>query len=267
MKSRFPVLLHGIPLLITWFLVITNAYASPIINNDPIGDYSIKKTVSTTKVAQKNHLAGEIKPTPINKHTPDVSSPLYVEINEKKPRSSPFSKESFRDIAEIIAAFASLGALLFLLWQNILLQRQTKELSQRVRSSTYQNIVNHYVDINKTLAIDSGIAEAYDSFGDSKIIFSQEKERKREWLAWWLLNHYENAYMQFQLGVLPKYMWNGIENDCVSQIKKPYISNLWESSKQLFSDEFRDFIEIHAQKEAFISEPEISEKTKIESES
>ncbi len=260
MKSTSSVAFIGISLFLASLLMLANAYSSPKKQNDSQENYSVGQTVSTPNVAQKNLQLSEFKPTSLNSHVSDVSLPVHVEIIAKKLIPITPSKKYILDIAQIIAAFASLGALLFLLWQNILLQRQSKELSQSVRSATYQNIVNHYVDINKTLAIDSGIADAYDSFENESKNSSPEKERKREWLAWWLLNHYENAYMQFQLGVLPKFMWNGIENDCLAQIKKPYVSNLWGDSKQLFSEEFRGFIEKHAYDQKIISDKNLNAK-------
>ncbi len=144
---------------------------------------------------------------------------------------------------EHVAAIASLGALFFLLWQNILLQKQSKELSHSIRSATYQNIVGLYMDINKLLAVDSNMADAYESFDDENKNEDISFERKRMWLAWWLLNHYENAYMQYNIGALPDYMWKGISRDCISHIKKGYILKLWEQSKDLYSDKFMQFVE------------------------
>jgi hypothetical protein len=170
-------------------------------------------------------------------------APPPISITAKDPIPVAPPQNRLLDTAQIFAAFASLGALIFLLWQNLLLQRQTKDLTQSIRGSTYQSIVSHYVDINKSLATNSDIAEAFESFDDINNNIPQSKQRQREWLAWWLLNHYENAFMQYQLGALPEFMWKGIEVDCLTQIDKPYISNLWSKSKELFSDDFKIFIE------------------------
>lgn len=182
---------------------------------------------------------------------PSTKCPIIVETTDNpvqiyanKPIPIEPTKHPLLDAAQIIASFASLSVLLFLLWQNILLQRQTKALSQSIRSATYQNIVNHYLDINKTLSTNTDVAEAFASFTDIRKI-SSVNEHRREWLAWWLLNHYENSYMQYRLGVLPEHLWKGIEHDCLTQIKKPYILKLWEKSQEFFCQDFKSFISNH----------------------
>jgi len=106
---------------------------------------------------------------------------------------------SVLEYAQIITSFAALGALIFLLWQNILLQKQTKSLIQSVRSATYQSVISFYVDINKSLVSDSNIAESFESFSDEKEDSNKINERRRFWLAFWLLNLYENSYIQYSL--------------------------------------------------------------------
>jgi hypothetical protein len=156
---------------------------------------------------------------------------------------SKASSLSVVDYAQILAAFGSLGTLIFLLWQNLLLQRQTRDLSQSIRSATYQNIVSHYVEINKALMTNVELASAFESFDNPEKNNARTKERQRRWLAFWLLNHYENAYVQHQNGGLTDSMWAGIMVDCLAQLKRPYISNLWTESKHLFCDEFRQFMD------------------------
>jgi hypothetical protein len=146
------------------------------------------------------------------------------------------------EFSQVLAAFASLGALLFLLWQNLQLRKQAQELTRSIRSSSYQNIVSLYTDINKSLMLNSELAEAFDSLDQKEPNNDPRIERRRQWLSFWLLNHYENAYMQHRLAALPVEMWRGIEADCLYQLERPYVRNLWRESSHLFSKEFQGFI-------------------------
>lgn len=146
------------------------------------------------------------------------------------------------DKAQIAASFAGLMTILCLLWQNIVLTRQTRALQRSINSATYQQIVANYCDINKSLVTDDKLAVAFESFAKEDDAGTPQQERRRRWLAFWLLNHYENAFMQYRLGVLPASLWAGIESDCLDQIKKPLIAKLWGESTNLFSEEFRSFL-------------------------
>lgn len=178
----------------------------------------------------------------IEDKTNAASKYSYVVIKADSPLPIVASGNKLVDYAQVIASFASLGALLFLLWQSIILQRQTKSLESSIKSATYQSLVQTYTDINKTLVVDPKVAKVFASFDDAGVESNKTKELQREWLSWWLLNHYENAFTQYRLGTLTESMWLGIQSDCLIQLQKPYLKQQWNKSQGYFCTEFKDYI-------------------------
>jgi len=181
------------------------------------------------------------------------------EIAANDPRDSGSASRDHltgADWAQIAASIATALALGFVVWQSILMQRQTKALDQSIKSATYQSVASFYVDINKSLATDTAISEAFDSYRDAETHPDAADERRRYWLAFWLLNLYENAFIQFRYGVLAESLWKGIEMDCLEQLKKPYIAQMWLQSKHLYSEEFRNYVT-----QIFPKEPKADEDT------
>lgn len=173
------------------------------------------------------------------------SSPDAPVVTAAREETSPEvpqpqgSKMGVVDWAQIAASLATAVALGFLVWQSVLMRRQTRALNQSIRSATYQSIASFYIDINKSLSTEPSIAAAFDSFGNAEPNEDVAVERQRKWLAFWLLNLYENAYIQHEFGVLPTTVWSGIETDFIEQMDKPYIAMMWSRSGHLFSEEFR----------------------------
>ena len=71
------------------------------------------------------------------------------------------------------------------------------------------------------------------------------------------MNHYENAFIQHSLGVLPHAGWEGIERDCIEQLEKPSVAKLWASISHLFSSDFCAYLEYKGikQESKIISQP------------
>lgn len=170
----------------------------------------------------------------------DTQSATYK--NQTNQENSKLFELNISDYTQLITSLISFFTLLFLIWQSVLLRRQTASLEQNVRSQTYQDIVSNYCEINKSLVSDDKLAATFESLGSSDTK-SKEIERRKRWLTFWLLNHYENAYVQYKLGALPSAFWAGIESDCIEQIQKPYVAKIWKDCKAMFSKEFMEFIE------------------------
>jgi hypothetical protein len=158
-------------------------------------------------------------------------------------------KPAVLDYLQVAAGFSSLIAFLVLIYQTYLLRLQTAVLGNSIRASTYQQIASAYIDINKELAKDSDLAAAFDSFDalfPDDFVVDVTLERRRRWLGFWLLNHYENAHSQFTIGGLSVQQWNAIAQDCIFHIcNRPYLRHQFEESRLVFSEAFVSFVDAH----------------------
>jgi hypothetical protein len=156
-------------------------------------------------------------------------------------------KPALLDYVQVGAAVSALIAFIVLVYQTHLLRRQTATLENTIKASTYQEIASNYIDINKSLATDPALAAAFDSFDSmlpSDFAVDIAVERRRKWLGFWLINHYENAHVQFAIGGLAAQQWDPIAQDCITHIcRRPYLRSLFEQSRSVFSQSFADFID------------------------
>ena len=221
------------------FVILACVMFTPVLSIAEEAQDGLKVTPSSMKSSSPDKLS---KPMAISADN-QVREQRNATNDGNQPNDGGWLSEDIVRLSQVIAAFGSLGAMIFLLWQNMTLQRQTRELEHSIRSSTYQNIVTHYMDINKTLMSNEKLGAAFEQFDDSAPESDEQQESRKKWLAFWLINHYENAYMQRQIDALPEELWKGIEADCLLQLGRPYVARLWASSRDLFSEGFRVFID------------------------
>lgn len=160
------------------------------------------------------------------------------------------NKSAIFDYAQLSASIASVIALIIVIYQTKLLRLQTANLDNSIKAATYQNIASNYIEINKVLATDPALGATFDSFdqafGESPLELDLPTQRRKKWLAFWLINHYENAFTQYSIGGLATQQWEGVAADCVYHLcGRPYLKNLVEESRGVLSKPFIEFLDEH----------------------
>ena len=187
--------------------------------------------------------AGATGSTHLYSQTPTPSRDLSNEAASSTTDPPPNS--SSLEIAIILQALASIGsfgALIFLLWQLRVLQRQTRDLEHSIQSSTYQQVAASYIEINRLMLQQPELATAYDRMLRGEPADGASEKTMRYWLVALLMNHYENAFVQNSLKALPEVGWSGIERDCLFQLRSPGVAETWLEMADHYSEGFRRYL-------------------------
>jgi hypothetical protein len=145
-------------------------------------------------------------------------------------------------IATIVQGIVVIISLIFI-WRQI--QLQTKQLSlqtELAKAANTQALVGLSSPFNIDLIKDPQMAKFWIEGAEEFENYSKiDKFRYENLLFWWLILH-ENVYYQTQKGLLDEVIYAAWKHDLRRFIKKQKLQLHWEGMKNLFQQDFVEYV-------------------------
>lgn len=144
---------------------------------------------------------------------------------------------------QIIVDISQILGSLSLVVSVVLLIRELRETNRLTRASNTQTLVALSSPFNLSLIQDRKMAEFYvhgpQAYAEMDEI---DRYRYRSLLIWWLIFH-ENVYFQWRQRLLDKHTFKAWSQDLKAFIRHQQLAALWDSMKDLFQDEFANYVD------------------------
>ena len=160
------------------------------------------------------------------------------------------SLEDLGNIGEFVAAVAVLVTLGYL-------AVQIRQNTRSVRASMYQSLVESVVNFNTTFTQDSDLARAYFE-GLEDLYGLSEADRTRVVFA--LFSHFQifqSMFYQRRLFTIEPEYWESWRVLILSYYAMPGVQQWWQIRQNVFSKEFRKFLETEKLDHPMLSAPEL----------
>jgi hypothetical protein len=144
--------------------------------------------------------------------------------------------EALRAVGEIVGAVAVIATLGYL-------AVQIRQNTRSVRASMYQSLVESVVNFNTTFTQDSELARAYFQ-GLEDLQGLSETDRNRVVFA--LFSHFQifqSMFYQRRLFTIEPEYWESWRVLILSYYAMPGVQQWWQIRQDVFSKEFRNFLE------------------------
>ena len=120
---------------------------------------------------------------------------------------------------------------------NLNQAEQTRLLSQNIRGSTYQSILESAAAINRTIIAYPELSKLGESLSYGG--YDNGKENIREaWTITMALDLYENVFFQQEQGNVPKELWNKWKEHIQEVMKNDEVKKQWAKSKKIYYAKF-----------------------------
>ncbi len=143
-------------------------------------------------------------------------------------------------IIQAVGLFGLLGSIL-------LLARQLRQLERSIRGTSYQSII-YDSQINKIFVDEPDLADMWDGIDYLEVPDQQNRMRrkavKQRWLVSMCLDHYENIFIQHELGNIPPQLWARWSRHLANVLGRQSVFRAtWPSFKPVYYDKFADFVD------------------------
>jgi hypothetical protein len=124
----------------------------------------------------------------------------------------------------------------------VYLATQIRQNTDALRRESYQNLLNHYSDLNTRLA-DRGFAELLTSTREGITHLDRPDYLRvvNYWLS--LLRHYQNGYEQYRAGVLTDTQWEQLSWPIIVVLSSKGFCEFWDARQHHFSAEFAGWVQ------------------------
>jgi hypothetical protein len=130
----------------------------------------------------------------------------------------------------------------------VFLARQIQQLERSIRGASYQGIVYtpgvSQLFIQYPELADMWMETDYLYVDGSTDLQAQYKSVRQRWIISILLDHYENVYIQHELGNIPDHLWVRWEKHLRRVLgNEKAIHDVWPSFKVVYYDKFVKFVD------------------------
>jgi hypothetical protein len=167
--------------------------------------------------------------------------PPHLKLLKRENGMEPINWEAVQAVSETLGLLIVVGSLIYV-------GTEVRQNAKATRAATMNNMMNAWGDAYRGFSESENIGRlVWTGAQDPNELSGAERWRFSIQIAA-LFHNFQNAHYQQKLGVYDEEVWAAQSHYLTNLMSLPGIRATWDERKQMFSKDFRDFVETHTLK-------------------